>query len=83
MRKAGTETATVAYNRSARGLAGLTFCNDGYPWPDDETPLQADAERGKDTPYWRFVIERQKAAADSLRPAPVKLPPPARVPGLD
>ena len=60
MRKAGTGTATVAYNRSERGLAGLTFSNEGYPWPDDETPLQADAERGKDTPYWRFVIERQR-----------------------
>ena len=74
---------TMAYNRNASGLAALTFSNDGYPWPDDETPLQADAERGKDTPYWRFVIERQKASADSLRPAPGRLPPPARVPGLD
>ena len=72
----------MAYNRSGRGLAALTFSNDGYPWPDDETPLQADAERGEDTPYWRFVIERQRAKPDRSPPAPATLPPPARVPGL-
>ena len=72
----------VAYNRSGRGLAALTFSNEGYPWPDDETPLQADAERGEDTPYWRFIIERRRSTAEPGRPTAATLPPPARVPGL-
>ena len=83
MRTGKNRVTTVAYNQSGPGLAALTFSNEGYAWPDDETPMQADAERGEDTPYWRLVVERQRAAADPLLAAPATLPPPARVPGLD